>query len=371
MITTKFLNIQQESNPFPKNAAKKPYRSTAITLLTGAVLLLSFLSCKHEEQNRLQTSNYFHQNSGIQTGGVKVIPIQTQKGKFKIWTKTIGYNPKIKVLLLAGGPGASHEYMECFESFFPNEGIEFIYYDQLGTGNSDVPKDTSLYNLARSVEEVEQVRQALSLGKENFYLFGHSWGGIVAIEYALKYQNNLKSLIISDMVSSAADYNNYATNVLAKDIEPKALAEIRNIEASKDFANPRYMELLIPNYYAKHICRLPEWPEPLNRSFAKLNQVFYTRMQGPSEFGLSGKLTNWERKNDLPKITVPTLTIGAKYDTMDPAHMKWMSTQFKNGSYLYCPNGSHMCFYDDQQHFFKGIIHYIKAIADGKKYVKL
>ncbi|WP_234445662.1 alpha/beta hydrolase family protein [Carboxylicivirga marina] len=87
-------------------------------------------------------------------------------------------------------------------------------------------------------------------------------------------------------------------------------------------------------------------------------------MQGPSEFGIVGdaKLKNWDRSKDLSKITVPTLTIGAKYDTMDPEHMKWMSTKVKNGKYLYCPNGSHSAMYDDQEAYFRGLISFIKDV---------
>lgn len=192
-------------------------------------------------------------------------------------------------------------------------------------------------------------------------MLGHSWGGILATEYALKYQNNLKGLIISNMMSSCPDYGKYA-EVLAKDMDPQVVAEIRQMEAQKQYSNPRYEELLMPNFYAKHICRLPQWPEPIVRSFKHLNKEIYTMMQGPSEFGISGRLVNWDRKADLPKITVPTLIIGARYDTMDPEHMKWMSTQVKNGSYLYCPNGSHMALYDDQQTYMNGVIKWIKKV---------
>jgi proline iminopeptidase len=111
-----------------------------------------------------------------------------------VWTKRFGNNPKIKVLLLHGGPGGTHEFFESFESFFPQEGIEFYEYDQLGSYFSDQPKDSSLWVTERFVEEVEQVRKALGLNKDNFYLLGHSWGGILAMEYALKYQDNLKGL---------------------------------------------------------------------------------------------------------------------------------------------------------------------------------
>jgi proline iminopeptidase len=302
--------------------------------------------------------------ASVQTGGIQVIPITTPKGKFNVWTKRLGNNPKIKVLLLSGGPGLSHEYFEGMEGFLPQEGVEFIYYDQLGCGNSDNPKDTALWSLPRYVEEVEQVRQALNLTKDNFYLLGHSWGGIVAAEYALKYQQNLKGLIISNMMMSAPAYGKYANDVLAKQMEPEVLAEIRRLEAKKDYGNPRYMELLGANFYAQHICRLEAFPEPLGRSLSKINESLYTTMQGPSEFGISGKLTTWDRTKDLPQITVPVLTIGGKYDTMDPAHMEWIATQVKQGTSLICPNGSHMSMYDDQQTYMKGFVTFLKSVDD-------
>ena len=329
------------------------------TLLLFSIAL--FTSCKQET---VATQNeYFAQSSdSIQNGGVKVIPISTPKGTFNVWTKRIGNNPKIKVLLLNGGPGATHEYFECFENFLPAEGIEFIYYDQLGCGNADNPNDISMWDLARYVEEVEQVRIALNLNKDNFYLLGHSWGGILAMEYSLKYQNNMKGLIISNMMSSCPEYGKYADDVLAKQMNPEVLAEIMKIEADKDFSNPRYMELLLPNFYEKHILRFPakDWPEPVNRSFAKMNQSLYVTMQGPSEFGISGKLENWDRTNELKNITIPSLVIGATHDTMDPKFMEKMSTLLPKGSFLLCSKGSHMAFYDDQKTYFDGLISFLK-----------
>jgi proline iminopeptidase len=248
------------------------------------------------------------------------------------------------------------------ENFLPAAGIEFIYYDQLGTGFSDNPNDVALWDLPRYVEEVEQVRKALQLDASNFVVLGHSWGGILAMEYALKYQANLKGLVISNMMASCIDYGKYA-EVLAKQIPADALAEIRALEAKQDFTNPRYMELLTPHYYNQHICRIP-WPEPMNRAFGRLNSSLYVTMQGPSEFGISGKLTSWDRKKDLPKLTIPTLTIGAKYDTMDPKHMQWMATQVQNGTYLYCPNGSHMSMYDDQLVYMNGLVSFLKKLEN-------
>ncbi len=326
------------------------------------IFMLSILA-SGQKVNAQTQNNYFQKsNDSIQNGGIKVIPITTPKGTFKVWTKSIGSNPKIKLLLLNGGPGATHEYFECFENFLPAEGIEIIYYDQLGCGNSDNPNDVAIWDLSRYVEEVEQVRKALNLDSSNFYLLGHSWGGILAMEYALKYQHNMKGLIISNMMSSCPEYGKYADDVLAKQMNPKVLAELKKIEAAKDFSNPRYMELLLPNFYEKHILRFPskDWPEPVNRSFAKMNQSLYVSMQGPSEFGISGKLELWDRKADLKNITIPTLVIGAKYDTMDPKHMEEMSKLVQNGTFLFCPKGSHMDFYDDQKVYFGGLIPFLK-----------
>jgi proline iminopeptidase len=296
------------------------------------------------------------------SGGVRMIPITTPKGPFRVWTKRVGHNPTVKVLLLHGGPAATHEYFEAFDSFFPGAGIEYYYYDQLGSHYSDHPDDDSLYELPRFVDEVEQVRAALGLTKDNFVLLGHSWGGILATEYALKYPANLKALVISNMMSSIPAYNEYAEKTLMPAMDPKVLAEVKAIEAKKQFESPRYMELLVPAHYEKHILRKPfaEWPEPVGRSFGHLNTKIYVPMQGPSELGASGKLVNWDRSKDLAKITVPTLVIGAQHDTMDPKHMEWMSKQLPKGEYLYCANGSHMAMYDDQETYFKGLIAFLR-----------
>lgn len=341
---------------------KKDKNSCYFLLL---ILLFGFISCKKEqtiENQKPVTNPYFLDVSkGIKNGGVQQIPINTPKGSFKVWTKRIGNNPKMKVLLLNGGPGMSHEYFECMESFLPAENIEFIYYDQLGTGFSDNPNDVALWDLSRYVDEVEQVRQALHLDSSNFYLLGHSWGGILAMQYALKYQKNIKGLIISNMMASCPEYGNYS-KVLEKQINPKVLKSIQQIENQKDFSNPKYMELLMDNFYSQHICRIPigQWPEPVNRAFSRLNNSLYTTMQGPSELGISGKLTNWDVSKELPKLKIPTLIIGAKYDTMNPEYMKWMASQIKSSTYLYCPNGSHMCMYDDQGVYMKGFIDFVK-----------
>ena len=162
-------------------------------------------------------------------------------------------------------------------------------------------------------------------------------------------------------MASCPEYGKYADEVLAKQMDPEVLKKIRKLEEAGEFENPEYMGLLMPYFYNQHVCRLPmnEWPEPMLRSFGKLNNSLYVIMQGPSEFGIAGKLKNWDRSNDLSKLHMPTLVIGAQYDTMDPKYMEWMSKQMPKGKYLYCENGSHMCMYDDQATYMKGLITFL------------
>ncbi|MGB3181039.1 MAG: proline iminopeptidase-family hydrolase [Cyclobacteriaceae bacterium] len=353
------------------------------TICTTLSLLLFITVCsctttspsdvQEEAQNdEIAVSEYFDyaNEEDTYTGGIRMIPIQTPKGEFKVWTKRVGNNPTMKVLLLHGGPGATHELYECFDGWMPKEGIEYIYYDQLGSYYSDQPSDTSLWTTERFVEEVEQVRKALDLDKDNFYLLGQSWGGILAMEYALKYQDNLKGLVISNMMASIPEYNTYAHDVLAPQLPADVRAEVQEIEANGDFGNPRYNELLMEHHYTAHVLRSPleEWPESVNRCFAHLNPEVYIYMQGYSEFGITGDatLSDWNRKDDLSQITVPTLVIGSEYDTMDPKHMEWMAGEVENGRYLYCPEGSHLSQYDDQKTYFSGLIDFIRDVDSGE-----
>jgi proline iminopeptidase len=299
------------------------------------------------------------------SGGARMIEISTPLGQHRVWTKRTGSNPKLKLLLLHGGPGATHEYFEAFDSVLPASGVEYYYYDQLGAGNSDKPTDHALWTIERFVDEVEQVRQALGLDRNNFCLLGQSWGGILAIEYALKHQEHLKALVISNMMASIPAYNDYATRVLMPEMDQDLLAEVKALEDAGATSDPRYMEILIPLHYERHVLRRPhaEWPEPVNRSFSHINTDLYSLMQGPSELGASGRLLHWDRFNDLAEIATPTLVIGARYDTMDPTHMEAMSKRLPKGQYLYLPEGSHLAMYDDQQRYFDGLVDFLRGVA--------
>ncbi|WAH36948.1 proline iminopeptidase-family hydrolase [Alicyclobacillus dauci] len=286
----------------------------------------------------------------------KIVPIS---GGFHVWTRRVGDSP-IKMLLLHGGPGANHEYFEIFEDYLPPDGIEIYFYDQLGSYFSDQPNDPSLWNAHRFREEVEEVRRYLGL--ESFYLLGQSWGGALAIEYALEYQENLAGLIISNMTASIPSYLKYI-NAL-RDLLPKDIVDtMRAYEEKGDLDAPQYIDLVTEHLYKQHICRCDPWPDAVNRAFAHTNAQVYNTMQGAHEFVFTGNLKDWDRWPDLHKIHVPTLVVSGRHDSMNPADIEEMGRRIPNARVAICENGSHMSMWDDTEAYFRYIKDFVHAVA--------
>jgi proline iminopeptidase len=294
--------------------------------------------------------------SGIEVAGIRMVSVAG--GKYKVWTKRIGYGDT-KVLLLHGGPGLSHEYLEVMESFLPRAGIEMYYYDQLGCNNSDAPEDPSLWTTERYVQEVEDVRRGLGL--EQFVLYGHSWGGILGIEYALRYQQQLRGLVISNMAASTESYLRHVV-LWKRLLTPASRASLRELESRGDYDSPNYGRIMMEELYPQILCRTRPWPEPVTRTLRHMNSRIYEQMQGKSEFVVTGNLKGWDRWADLRSIRTRTLTIGARYDEMDPQDMQKMAGLLPRGSYAYLENGSHLCMWDDQASYFQKLLAFLHAV---------
>jgi proline iminopeptidase len=294
--------------------------------------------------------------AGIRVAGIRMIPVMG--GRYKVWTKRIGSGP-VKVLLLHGGPGFTHQYLEAVESFLPEAGIEMYYYDQLGCGNSDRPDDVSLWEIPRFVEEVEEVRRGLGL--ENFVLYGQSWGGMLSIEYSLKYQHHLRGLVISNMTAGITAYLKRLGEIVLQ--LPKETQErLKALEAAEDYDSPDYQSIMMDVLYPMAICRCKPWPEPVVRSFRDANLQVYNTMQGKSEFVVTGCFKGWERWDSLHEIKVNTLTIGAAHDTMDPEDLKKMAMLMPNAKSAICPNGSHLAMWDDQAAYFEHLLGFLRTV---------
>lgn len=342
---TKVSILSLDRRNFLKSAA-----AAAVTIPTAKTVQASITNSEALAGDALNPG-------GIRLAGVRMVPVVG--GKYKVWTKRVGHGP-LKVLLLHGGPGVSHEYLEAMESFLPQAGIEMYYYDQLGVNFSDQPKDPSLWTLERYCEEVEEVRRGLGL--DNFILYGQSWGGILAMEYALKYQQHLRALVISNMAAGTKAYLKRTAALKEQMLPPADLARLNELEARQDYDSPEYTALMMDKLYPQMLCRTKPWPNGVDRAFHHMNEEIYNHMQGKSEFVVTGNLKDWERWDRLHEIRVRTLTMGAKYDEMDPEDMKKMAAMVQHGRYAYCAKGSHFSFWDDQESYFTQLLGFLRTV---------
>ena len=300
-----------------------------------------------------------------------VAMVQLSNG-YNVFTQQFGESENVKVLVLHGGPACTHEYMLNVAYQLPGHptvgevgGAEVHMYDQLGSFFSDQPQE-DLWNIPRWVEEVEEVRVALGLTADNFYLLGNSWGGILAMEYALVYPNNLKGLVVCNMQSSIPEYAAYNKSTLRPQMRPSLVDSLEAFEAAGDYQNPTYLELVDAEFYRKHVCRLAEWPEEVVVSFERLNYKLYDLMQGPSEFKVGGRLIDWDVTPRLGEIQVPTLMVGATHDTMDPEAMTRQAGLVQRGRAWICEAGSHLALWDDESSFFEGVSTFIRDVETGQ-----
>lgn len=276
---------------------------------------------------------------------------------YKVWTRRIGHGRK-KVLLLHGGPGASHEYMQCFADVLPQAGYEMYFYDQLGCGQSDKPDDTGLWTLPRYLGEVEEVVEALEL--DRLVLVGHSWGGMLGIEYALRHHERLSGFVLSNMSASFADYGSYVQHLRAT-LPAPVRARLTELESAGKQTSQEYDAIIHKELYGRYICRLDPWPEPVQRSLGGINPAIYNQMQGPDEFTLTGNLMNWDRWADLSSIQTRTLVMGARNDEMNPDSIRREADLIPESSLFISETGSHLAMWDDQENYFKALLAFLDA----------
>lgn len=276
-------------------------------------------------------------------------------GGHHVWTRRVGDGP-LQMLTLHGGPGSTHEYLEVLERHLdPDRGgpaVAFYYYDQLGSYYADQPEDLSLWTVERFREEVEAVRKALGL--DRFVLYGQSWGGMLAIEYALAYQDHLAGLVISNMTASMASYVAHLKTLRAA-LPAEVERRLVEFESRDDYFNPIYEELLVSNLYTRHLCRLDPWPDAVVRGLQRISMPVYTTMQGPNEFVVTGNFAGWDRWDRLSEIEVPTLLLVGRHDTMDPADIEEMGRRMPRAEVAVLENGSHLAMWDDEDAYFEAL----------------
>jgi proline iminopeptidase len=227
----------------------------------------------------------------------------------RVWYRVAGDGPGIPLLLLHGGPGAGHDYMEPLEALAAERPV--VFYDQLGCGRSEIPDDSSLWQVRRFADEVAAVRDGLGL--ERVHILGQSWGGFLAIEYMLTAPSGVAGVVLSNTAASAAGFAR-ETRKLLPGMPQDVRETIERCEASGDFESGEYQAATLA-FYRQHVCRLEEWPEAIMRTVANVAaSPVYPFMWGPSEFTMTGTLADWDRSDRLGEIAAPTLIIAAEYD---------------------------------------------------------
>lgn len=252
------------------------------------------------------------------------IPIQTPHGTFEVRTRRGGTGGRHRMLTLHGGPGATHEYLEPLEEL----AAELIFYDQLGSSGSDQPDDARLWTIDRFVDEVEQVRAAYEL--DQFVLYGHSWGAILALEYALVHGPRLEGLVLSNMPPSTDDHNRLVMQALGRLGLPVDAPE------------------RVPRVFAEHMLRVAPWPEPVQRAFSSIDPRVSSALRGSDPLLVSGRLATWDRRSELHRLTMPTLVLTADHD-LGGAELRALASTVPHGRFASCPNGSHLPMWDDRE----------------------
>lgn len=275
----------------------------------------------------------------------------------EVVTYSIGSGDNV-LFLLNGGPGLPCDYLREPHAQLAEKGFRVVTYDQLGCGKSAKPKDKSLWTIGRYVEEVETVRKALGLGK--IHLLGHSWGGWLGIEYALKYGANLKSLVLAD---TCADMPHLVSelNRLRDALGPETVAMMLRHEAEGTLSHPAYQSAVtILNY--RHVCRLDVYPAPLKRSLDDWNMDVYGVMQGPNEFCYTGNLKDWNRIPDMHRITVPCLIIHGEHDELPPSCGMKMQQVLPNARMAVFQNSSHTPLYEEPERYNKVLLEFLQSL---------
>ena len=259
------------------------------------------------------------------------------------------------LICLNGGPGLPCDYLREAHSCLVDQGFRVVAFDQLGTGASSRPTDAALWTITRYVAETEAVRQALNLGR--VHLLGHSWGGWLSIEYALTHPEALKSIILAD---TNADMPHLISELhrLREALGPETVAMMQRHEAEGTFSHPEYAAAVtILNY--RHVCRLDDWPAPVNRSLGDWNMEPYETIQGPNEFLYTGNLKDWNRAPDLHRIIVPALILCGQHDELTPACALRMKQNMPQAEIKVFPNASHMPFYEEPGAYYPVLIDFL------------
>lgn len=278
---------------------------------------------------------------------------------YRVWYRRVGRGG-VPLLLLHGGPGAGHDYLEPLGALAGDRMI--VFYDQLGCGRSDQPGDRSLWRIDRFVAEVDTVRRALRL--ERIHLLGQSWGGWLAIEYMLTHPPGVVSLVLASTSASIPQFVAEASRLKAA-LPPATYQTMQRYEAAGDFHHPDY-EAAVLDFYKRHLCRLDPWPEALVRSVRNMTgNAVYETMNGPNEFIVIGNLKDWDRIDRLGEIRVPTLITVGGYDEITRTCAETMHRGIAHSQMRVFEQSAHTAHLEETEAYLRVVADFLRRVEAG------
>ncbi len=276
----------------------------------------------------------------------------------KLFYERFGKGNRHKLIALHGGPGGTHDYLLPLEDM-AKLNFDVVFYDQFGCGQSDDPKSENDYSLEYAVEEVEGVRKAF-FGDSKVNLFGNSWGGMLSLAYAIKYQNNLTTLTSSSGLSSIPDTVKEMHRLIS--LLPEQYRKgIEDHEENGEYDHPDFVEAT-EYFMRQHVLRMDDWPEEVTRMLEMTEKRgTYLKMNGPSEFTIVGLIKDIDFTGDLHKIKVPTLLTCGRYDEVTPEIQQKMHKEIKSSKVEVFGNSSHLQFWEERDQYMKKLSEFIKA----------
>lgn len=290
------------------------------------------------------------------TGKIKMVKLSDG---YEVFTKTVGVG--IPILLLHGGPGANHLCFEIMEQYIDLEKYSLVYYDQLGSLNSDKVEDVSGLTIQRYIDDIETVREALGLDK--FFLLGHSWGSMIGMEYSLQYgkDKHLLGSVLCNMTASIKSATDYIEKIRCEYLTKEEYDYVLDIEEKEMHEDERYVSIIFGKLYTQYFCRLEDWPDFLKTSGPALD--IYNHFQGNNEFVVTGVMSDWNFWDKLQNIEVKSLVIGSKFGTMSAEEHEEMARRIPDAECVICPNGGHFAIWDDAEYFHKHLIEYLDEVV--------
>lgn len=271
----------------------------------------------------------------------------------RIWYRLNGsehLHKKPAIIMMHGGPGGTHRGNMPYVAL--SDEYPVILYDQLGTGNSDRPGNKDNWTVERFVAEIDHIREALGL--RQVIIAGHSWGGTLAAEYAVRRPEGLKAAILSSPLINTEAW--IADNQQWIDQLPADVAEtIRKHEASgtTDTAEYRRAEA---EFYKRHMCRKSPCPGGQYREGGpKRNSAMYEYMWGPSEFFAPGTLHDYDVSARLPNINVPSLMICGEFDEAAPKSCKKFAGMIEGSRTVIVPDAGHATMAEDEAFYMQTV----------------